>query len=69
MPEFTEQVTRTEIFHVSEAVLNRERMFQKGKADRKAGQFCRSPNGAYVNGWNSPDTDYYYITASAAHLL
>jgi hypothetical protein len=67
--EYTVEVTRTEIRSVSEADLERERIFQAGRADRKAGKPCASANGAYLNGWYNPDTLHYYITADAAHLL
>jgi hypothetical protein len=69
MPTYHAPVTRMESFDVSDAELDRERVFQVGKADRKAGRPCCSANGAYLNGWYSPDKDYYYITAHAAHLL
>jgi hypothetical protein len=69
MKEYTAQVTRNEVFSVSESTLEKERTFQKGKEDRKAGKPCASANGAYLNGWYAPDTDFYYITKEAAHLL
>lgn len=67
---YSEPVTRLEVFQVSEAELNLERLFQLGKAERKAGLPCKSANGAYLNGWYSTDEQpYYYITAHASHLL
>lgn len=69
MKTYKQDVTRTEEFTISEAELNQERQFQLGRSDRKAGKPCASANGAYLNGWYSPDTEHYYIPAAAAHLL
>lgn len=69
MKTYSQNITRSEQFTVSEATLNQERQFQLGKKDRKKGKPCASANGAYLNGWYSPETDYYYITKAAAHLL
>lgn len=69
MKTYTQPITRNEVLTVSEGDLHRERNFQLGKSDRKRGKPCASANGAYLNGWYSPETDYYYITKHAAHLL
>lgn len=69
MKTYNQNVTRSEQFTVSEGTLNQERQFQLGKQDRKAGKPCASANGAYLNGWYNPETDYYYIPKAAAHLL
>lgn len=67
--EYPVQVTRTQIFTVDDTLLNQERQFQKGKADRKSGNPCASSDGAYLEGWYHPDTAHYYIDPEAAHLL
>lgn len=67
--EYTQEVTRTEVFTVSEATLTKERNFQRGRAARKAGLPCYSANGAFLDGWYNPETPHYFITAAAAHLL
>lgn len=67
--EYPVEVTRTEIHSVSAGDLQRERIFQLGRADRKSGRPCASANGAYLNGWYSQELPHYYITAAAAHLL
>jgi hypothetical protein len=66
---FKQEVTRTEIFEVSDGDLNRERTFQKGKQDRIARLPCCSANGAYLNGWYNPEVECYYIPKAALHLL
>ena len=67
--QYKQTVGRVETFSVTRRDIERERAFQQGKQDRKDGKPCASANGAYLNGWYSPDTDYYYIPAAAAHLL
>lgn len=67
--QYAMSITRMEIFEVSNATLQKERNFQIGKSHRKAGLPCMRTDGAYLNGWHSPETDYYYITKHAAHLL
>ncbi len=39
-----------------------EKYFQEGRKDRMAGQPCKSANGAYLNGWYSPEKPTYYVT-------
>ena len=69
MKFYKSEATRIEELQVSEATLQKEAQFQLGKLHRKKGLPCMSANGAYLNGWYSPETDYYYITKEAAHLL
>lgn len=69
MNEYTQPVTRTEVFDVSDWELNKERNFQLGKSHRKQGLPCASVNGAYLDGWYNPETEFYFITKHAAHLL
>lgn len=69
MKTYTDTVERTEVFTVSDDELAKERLFQIGRTDRKTGKPCASANGAYLNGWYSPETEHYYITKAAAHLL
>ena len=67
--EYSQPVTRTEIFELSKDDLRKERQFQRGKTHRGKGLPCMSTNGAYLNGWYEPETEFYYIPKAAAHLL
>ncbi len=66
---YKKEVTRTEIFQISEAELNRERKFQKGKQDRLAGKPCAFTDGCYLDGWYNPQIELYFISKEAAQFL
>ena len=69
MKTYNSPVTRIEELQVTEPTLQKEAQFQLGKLHRQKGLPCMSSNGAYLNGWYSPEKDFYYITKEAAHLL
>ena len=67
--EYTAPVTRMEVFEVSDRVLNQERIFRMGQADRKNRRPCASANGCYLNGYYNPELACYYVSKFALHLV
>jgi hypothetical protein len=48
--------------NVTQGDLEREHSFQRGRDDRKEGKPASSANGAYLNGWYSPEKECYYVS-------
>jgi hypothetical protein len=67
--EYSALVSRMEVFTVSKRELALETDFQHGKSDRLAGKPCASAGGAYLNGWYSPEVEFYYIPKAAAEIF
>jgi len=52
------------------SILERVRQFRMGQQDRKAGQPCKSTDGAYLDGWYSPEKGVPpYVTTEEARCF